>query len=280
MVSERIWNFIPYNKKLIENKISSVEINFPNKKIKLNFVPKMLALNRKALDKYVANLAKKSGARIILNRKVLKIDKANNKFLVKTNKETYEFDYIIGCDGPLSVVREFLRLKQPKLRLGILCYDNKKNRSEMAITYASRHGFSWIVPRGNRSEYGVLEIPHTAKEEFAQLLKKQKIKAKKIYSALVPQTLILPDNDRVALCGDSCGTVKTWSGGGIIWGLTAADILIKNFPNIKKYNDEFRKFFEPRFLFSNIATKIAMKAGFDLPQILPKEVLFDSDWIY
>lgn len=280
LVSERLWNFIPKNEKIVQNKLDSVIINFPKKRVKLNFLPHVLVANRKSLDKYVAGLAKKSGAKIILNTKVMGIEKEKEKITVKTNKKLYEFDYLIGCDGPLSPARKFLNLKEPKFRLGIFFHDKKSNSSHTAVTYASKNGFCWIIPRGSCTEYGAIESPDIVKKIFYDFCKKKKIKIKKMYSGLVPEGLTTSNSDKIALCGDSAGLTKPWSSGGVIWSLTAADVLVKNFPNIKKYNGQLRKFFEPRFFFSELLTKTSKKIAFSFPQVLPKEILFDSDWIY
>ena len=66
LVSYRLWDFIPKSKKLIMNTINEAVLHFPEKQVSLRFFPKMLVLNRKSLDGYIASLAEKNGAKIIL----------------------------------------------------------------------------------------------------------------------------------------------------------------------------------------------------------------------
>jgi len=72
---------------------------------------------------------------------------------------------------------------------------------------------------------------------------------KDIALSLVPCSgikMIFSKNKQVALCGDAMGLTKPWSGGGIIWSLYAADILLNNFPNFGKYEKKLRGFLSQR----------------------------------
>ncbi len=285
LISRRLFGHIPANESLVENVLREIELKFPERTVSVTFFPRMLAVNRANLDRYVAGLAQKAGAKILLGHKVEKIIhmKGKRTTLLITHRgenKYYEFDYLIGCDGPLSVVRRALRLPEPRLKLGILTYINKKDSSDIAKITAFPNGFGWVLPRGKRTEVGILEKPQTAKKLFQKFCRKLRLKPKKICSALIPEGLIISNNSRIALCGDAAGLTKPWSSGGIIWELTAADLLVKHFPNIKKYNSALRRFFEPRVFFSRILTKAIVWLGFNLPWLLPKKAKFDPDWAF
>jgi flavin-dependent dehydrogenase len=280
LISERLWDFIPPNKKLIENLIDEAIINFPRKKIKLKFHPKMLVINRKLLDQYVSKFAKENGANILLNNPVKRV------YFVKGRKPSiladkiYEFDYLIGCDGFNSIVRRSIDVSEPKYKLGIYTYKNKRDKSNVVNVFPSKNGFAWIIPRGSNVEYGLLEDVDIAKEKFNRFCRSRKIKPKKIYSHIIPVDLIKAEAGRIALCGDAIGLTKPLSGGGVIWGLISCDILLKSFPDFKKYNNNVKKFFEPKFIFSRIGNRIVRFLGYKLPYFLPKEIYFDSDLLY
>ena len=80
-----------------------------------------------------------------------------------------------------------------------------------------------------------------AKEIFNEFLEEKGIHLDRINSAFIPQGLIIPKNPKITLCGDAVGLTKSWSGGGVIWSLTAATLLLKNFPDFLKYQKELRK---------------------------------------
>jgi len=273
LVSERLWDFIPKNDKLIKNKMKTIKIKFKNKEVFLDMNPGMMALERAELDKYVMSLSK---AKLKLNARVTKIV-PGVKPVIYTKKEKFEFDYVIGTDGAQSFTRKQLGGKDPKFNLGVLVYEKTKKKSNVINTWPLKNGFAWEIPRGDSIEYGVFENPKVAYQEFKKFYKR---KPKLIHSALIPEGLCNVVKGNITLCGDSAGLAKPWSGGGIIWALQSADILLKNFPNLHKYDKELKEFFEPRIFFSKIISKTGVWFGNNLPFLIPKEFYFDSDWIF
>jgi len=281
MVSERIWNFIPKNEKLIENYINEAILHYTKKNVKLLFSPRFIILEHAELDRYVAELAEKNGAKIELNKPVKRVFALkNSKPQISVEDEIYEFDYIIGADGPLSVVRKCIGIKDPNFRLGIYTYVEKEDKSNKVDIWPFKNGFFWKIPRGNKIEYGIIDSVSTAKTNFEKICRSKKIRIGKLYSQLIPQSLVETQKNRVALVGDACGLTKPWSGGGIIWGLTADDILLKTFPNLSKYSESIRRFFEAKIFFSKLFMRLAYEFADKLPFLLPKEINFDSDWVF
>ena len=280
LISERIWNFIPKNDGLVENVIDEAIIHFPKKNVRLKFHPQMLVINRKLLDQYISKLAMESGANILLNNEVKKVYFFKNKKPQVLADKLYEFDYLIGCDGFNSIVRRSLKIKDPKFKLGIYTYINKKNKTNAVNVYPSKNGFGWVIPRSSHTEYGFLEEASVAKDNFNRFCKSRKIKPQKIYSHIIPEGLVKAVEGRVALCGDAIGLTKPTSGGGIVWGLTACNMLLKDFPNFDKYNEDVKKFFEPKIFYSKIALFAAKNLGSKLFFLTPKEIWFDGDWVF
>lgn len=277
LFSQRILEFIPESQKLIKNQIEYCLIHFPKKTLKIRFSKKggkFLVMSHFELDNLAANLAQKSGAKIILNREIKKEE-------ISTLKE--KFERLIGCDGPDSLVRKGLNIKEPNFRLaiqGFLAPPTKKWWGAKYVeTWATENGFIWKIPRGREVEYGIIENPKRAKFFFEEFLKKRNIKIENLNSALVPQGLAVPKDEKIALCGDAAGLTKPWSGGGVIWGLLAAEILIKNFPDFLKYQKELRRFFLPKIIFSKIATNFAYFMGFKFPWFLPNNFKIESDFL-
>ncbi|MFA5009432.1 MAG: NAD(P)/FAD-dependent oxidoreductase [Candidatus Paceibacterota bacterium] len=273
LYSERIKNFIPQIENCIENKIKSCFIVFPKKKIKLEFLPNHLVINREKLISVLINLVKKSGGEIFFQQEIKEIPK--------------NFDYIIACDGAGSAIRRLLNLPNPKIKIGVQVFIQNVNQENFVTTYPTKNGFCWKIPRGSCSEYGIMGEQETINKEFKDFLKKQEIKNQgKILSAGIPQPhfsfknsgLIFSNQDNVALCGDACGLTKPWSGGGIIWGLIQADILLKNFPNFKAYQKECSQKFG-LFIFKGIISKkIIYFLGNYFPSLIPSKIRYDNDF--
>jgi electron-transferring-flavoprotein dehydrogenase len=270
LFSERIFEFVPESKKLIKNEINFCKIYFPKRTIFLHFKRRFFVFDRLEFDNLLKNLAEGSGAKIFFNKNVSHSDL--QKFLK-------EFDRILGCDGANSTVRDFLKLPQPKFHLGIRGIEKRENFGNFVETWPTKNGFFWKIPRGKETEWGIMEEPKFAKEIFENFLKRQNLKLEKIESAIIPQGFIIPKNERITLCGDAAGLTKPWSGGGVIWGLVSANLLLKNFPDFLRYQKEMRKFFFLNFSFSKLAKKLVYFLGFNFPILLPKSSKIDGDLI-
>jgi len=269
LFSERILDFIPESKKLIKNRIQFFFLHLSQKDIKIKFSREMLVINHDELDRLLADLSKKAGAKILLNYQV------TSKNFPKI--ENY-FEKIIGCDGVNSFLRERLKEKKPEFRLGIQGFVKEKDFSNFVEIWPTEKGFIWKIPRGEKKEYGIIEKPKKANFLFQRFLKERKITISEIRSALIPQGLILPRNSRITLCGDAMGLTKPWSGGGVIWGLMACELLLKNFPDFLKYKKEVERFFLPKIFVSKNLVKIAYFL-FKFPWIFPKNWQIESDFL-
>lgn len=267
LVSGRLKNFIPFDQSLIENKINSCFIHFPKKTIALNFKLAHFAINRRKLTEFLFNLAQKAGAKILLGQTINDIPSG--------------FDKIIGCDGALSKTRESLSLPQPSFRLGLQFFLPIQDSSDYVKTWPTNDGFFWKIPRGSQIEYGALGPLSSIQKKFKRFCQNQKINfnQNELKSALVPQGLILPKNKNITLCGDAAGLTKPWSGGGIIWGIIAANILIKNFPDFEEYYREIRAFFGPKIFFGQLSKKLVYFGGENFSFFMPKKVFIDNDFL-
>ena len=269
LFSERILNFFPKSRNLIKNEINYALVNFPEKTIKVSFSKPFFVMNHARLDKLAGDLAEEAGAEIFLNYNIKKIPQ--------------NFDKIIGADGPNSFVRKSLNLKNPKYRLGILGFAVQGGRGLssdcFAEAWAVKRGFIWKIPRGENVEYGILAPINTAKKEFNEFLKNKSISLTGIQAKIIPQSLIIPNNKKITLVGDATGLTKPWSGGGVVWQLTAADILLKTFPNFKKYFRETKARMGAKLLFSRAAVSLVYFLGFNLPWILPENLKIESDFL-
>ncbi len=293
MVSERIWKFVPKKPELVKNIIHGARIHFPEKTVKLMFEPKMLVLDHAELDRYVAELATAAGAKILLGHSFTKLFFQKSKrpqiavaadmtteSVPAKHSHVYEFDQLIGADGPHSLLRKQLGQPDPDFMLGLFCYVDKKSTSDFVDVYPHKRGFSWIIPRGDSIEYGTLERPKVAKKQFGIFCAAHRVKPKNILSATIPHGLVHASAGSIALVGDAIGLTKSWSFGGIVWGLTASGLLVKSFPNFGRYNRQLEQHFGPRTFFSDIGTRVAVWTGFHLPGLLPRQMVIDSDWVF
>lgn len=270
LFSERLFDYIPESRELVENQINQCFIHFPKKTLRLAFKKKFFVIDHAKLDRLAARIAQKNTASITLGKK---IDKVGMDDLVK------KFDRVIACDGALSVARDWLGLEKPQYSLGIQAFIDQADRSDFVETWATKNGFIWKIPRGNDQEYGIMEHPGSAKILFDDFLKDRDLETANRKSALIPQGFYLPASEKVTLCGDAAGLTKPWSGGGVLWGLVLSRILLKNFPDFVKYKNEAEHFFNREIAAAEIAKRIVYAAGFKAPYLLPKNYRIDGDFI-
>jgi len=267
LFSQRILEFIPESRKLIQNRIDHVLLHFPKKTVRVEFSRDFFVMSHSELDKLVAILAQKAGAKIILNSNISSIPE--------------EYDRIIGCDGANSFVRKSLGLPEPRYRLGILGFTETRVSDSSASyveTWPCKNGFIWKIPRGKETEYGIMANPKEANKVFDDFLKKRNISLEKKVK-LIPHDLTIPKNSSITLCGDAAGLTKPWSGGGVIWGLTAVEILLKTFPDFLKYKRAMKRFFIPKIILSKTVVPLVYFLGFKIPWLLPKKSRIESDFL-
>lgn len=269
LFSERILNFVPESEKLIQNKIEYCLIHFPGRTVKVRFSKKFLVMNHSELDNLVWSLAQNSGVKLLLNSNV-----------TRQGLVTLGAKRVIGCDGVNSIVRKFLGLREPSFRLGIQGFVQKEDSSDFVETWPVKDGFLWKIPRGSETEYGAMGSPKEIKTIFDGFLEKNNVQLNDLKSALIPQGFLIPKNNSFTLCGDAAGLVKPWSGGGVVWGLMAADILLKNFPDFVKYQKAAKKLFLPKIFVSKMAAGAVYFLGFKLSRLLPKDVKIESDFLF
>lgn len=270
LYSSRIFQFLPEAKKYLRHQINYCLIHFPRKTIKLEFKRPFFVFERKELEKFIFERAKEKGVKFFFSREISEKDL---KIFEK------EFERIIGCDGANSVVRKYLKIKKPKYFLGIQGFLFEKDNSDFVETWVTRNGFLWKIPAKDYVEYGILEKGVLAKKIFLKFCQERKLEFSKLSSALIPQGFSLSYHPKITLCGDAVGLTKPWSGGGVIWGLSAAEILAKNFPDFLKYQKELKKTFIPQIIFSQLAKKLVYFLGFNFPPLLFKNYKIDGDFL-
>ena len=265
LFSERILGFIPQSTNIIKNKINYALINFPKKTVRVSFSKPFYVIDHAQLDKLTASLAEKSGASIILNHSIKELPKG--------------FDKIIGADGPNSVTRKRVGLRNLEYRLGILGYCGGRAFADFVETWPIKQGFIWKIPRGENTEYGILAPQRIARKTLFSFLEENNIVLENIKAKIVPQGFSLPNNKSITLAGDAAGLTKPWSGGGVIWQITLADILLKNFPDFKKYRREAYLKLKPRIISGKTCTNLVYFLGFHFPFLIPSKNRIESDFL-
>ena len=163
---------------------------------------------------------------------------------VKTGRGIFRSKILIGCDGANSIVAKHFGSRPKKLLMGVIGITTEENRSEdveiMIDRKASPDGFFWKIPRGRTTEYGLF----SSRADFLDLERFFRIKPAERRAGLIPLGPGKTYFQRALLVGDAAGMNKPWSGGGLIYGLTAARIAARTVAEAFEQDDFSEGFLE------------------------------------
>lgn len=267
LISDRIKDFIDLPLECIIKEIGKCQINFGKTKVNLKFSPIHYLIDRDLLNQHLLKLAQDSGAKIYFKHDV-------------TQEDFSFFDKIIGCDGALSKTRKILKLPDPPMKLGVQFFLKDQDQSQIVQTWPAKQGFFWRIPGRDKIEYGAMGDPHSIVADLKEFCKKQGLDISKINmeAAFIPSGIIMPISQRFALCGDAAGMTKPWSGGGVVWGLKAAQMLLNDFPDFKRYRTNAISFYKPMIDKGNLMLNLVLWFGQNAPFLLPRNVVRDNDF--
>lgn len=191
------------------------------------------AIDRVNLDQTLATAATDAGASIHEHHTVTDVTEHPDHVTVTvtTPDDTHTIDarMIAGCDGPRSRVRRALDLPEPtELLHGVLGFDPTPDHNDYVDVHLTiPRFFAWRIPRGPAGvEYGLAARPgEDVPDRFTTLTDAYDATIDQRCSGLIP----IGPPDRVTtprgfLIGDAAAQTKPFTGGGILYGMTAADL--------------------------------------------------------
>jgi electron-transferring-flavoprotein dehydrogenase len=189
-------------------------------------------IDRVELDRTLAACAEDAGADVRENHTVVDIEERHDSVTLTVSNdggtETVETRMVAGCDGPTSRVRRQLDLPEPEELLhGVLAFDPDPDDSDFVdVHLTAPRFFAWRIPRGDAGvEYGLAAPPSASVPElFDRLTRVYDVETEDFCSGAIP---IGPSERvhtrRAFLIGDAAAQTKPFTGGGILYGMTAAD---------------------------------------------------------
>jgi len=167
----------------------------------------------------------------LMGSRLKRIDFDAGSVTLTTGNKKIKCRVVAGADGASSVVGSALGAAPKEKVPGIIAIANEPNSSEFVELFFDRtltDSFLWKIPRGESTEYGMWG----SGSRFDVLEKFFKIKGKYAKrSGVIPLGPPKTYFDRAILLGDAAAMTKPWSGGGVVYGMTcaqiAADVLLK-----------------------------------------------------
>jgi digeranylgeranylglycerophospholipid reductase len=239
-VSTDVWEFTPDGARdeLLQNEISGArfhlrepgtdgdEYPFYKKEVISNVI------DRVGLDRMLATAARDAGVDLREQHTVVGVSEYRDHVEVTARgpdgTETHEARMVAGCDGPQSRVRSELGLPEPgELLHGVLGFtDEPADEDFVDVHLTVPRFFAWRIPRGDAGvEYGLATPPgDDVRAQFEAFTDAYGVETDHRCSGLIP---IGPSNRvtgrRSFLVGDAAAQTKPFTGGGILYGMTAAD---------------------------------------------------------
>jgi len=182
---------------------------------------------------------------------------------------------VAGCDGPKSRVRRELGLPEPdELLHGVLGFDETPDHQDFVDVHLTvPKFFAWRIPRGEAGvEYGLAVPPgDDARERFEEFVDGYDADVTRRCSGLIP---IGPPKrvtgSRSFLIGDAAAQTKPFTGGGILYGMTAADHAAREIdPDDPSTLGDYERAWRDD-LRGDIRLGHAVRAGYSVPKAVQK----------
>jgi len=189
-------------------------------------------IDRVGLDRTLAASARSAGVDLREEHTVLDVTEATDHVSLAVRGpdgvETHRARMVAGCDGPNSRVRRALDISEPEELLhGVLGFDETTDGGDFVDVHLTvPRFFAWRIPRGAAGvEYGLAVPPDgDARGRFEAFTNDYDVTTDRRCSGLIP--IGPPDrvtSERAFLIGDAAAQTKPFTGGGILYGMTAAD---------------------------------------------------------
>jgi electron-transferring-flavoprotein dehydrogenase len=193
-------------------------------------------IDRVELDRTLADLAREAGADVRERHTVTGVEERADHVVVTVKGDggtfTVETRMVAGCDGPVSRVRRSLDLPEPAETLhGVLAFSDEVDHGDYVDVHLTvPRFFAWRIPRGGAGvEYGLAAPPGASVNEmFDVLTRAYDVDTDHFCSGAIP--IGPPERvttDRAFLVGDAAAQTKPFTGGGILYGMSAADHAVR-----------------------------------------------------
>lgn len=238
-VSRDVWQFVPDTARtqLLQNEIRGARFHLGAATSKSYQFYKDTAISnvidRVQLDQVLATCAREAGAEIRTKHRVTDVVEHASRVEIEANTpsgiETFDARLVCGADGPRSKVRGLLGLPDPsELLHGVLGFTDEGDETDFVDVHLTvPRFFAWRIPRGDVGvEYGLAVAPgDDASERFRSFRESYEANIEQRCSGAIP--IGPPDrtvSTRGFILGDAAGQTKPFTGGGILYGMRAADI--------------------------------------------------------
>jgi len=272
--------------------IDTIQLILPSGKIiKIGKKNVGFVLNRELFEKFLAGECQ---AEIKLKKKVVNVEFENNLWKVETKGgEIFFSKYLIGADGPFSIVREKIFKEKVELLPAIeylVELEKEVDTSAIKIYFDQEKfplGYAWLFPKGRKIANIGLGGGKDLKEKLNYFLEEIVKKEFGNYRFLENRSWVIPRGgaklklfqDNAFLVGNAGGLIDPVFGGGInnamVSGKIAAECILSKKPELYERKIKSLSFFSPDLLLAQkILYAFSNPALNEIAEILEKKDVF------
>jgi len=298
-----------FSKNFVINKIRGAEIVLGKKSFKIGKNEYVAYVIDR--ENFEVDLFERIREKVILGKRVKNIFYKNNKIKLEIQGENYEGEFLIGADGPRSIVRKMVTDEKIEYINGVQALlKNKLEHEDLVKIYLDREYskgfFAWAVPKGDDVLVGLGTYDRNPMGRLKKLIKNE-FNGREIKEWIAGQ---IPIGElkkhymgNIYLVGDAGLFVKATSGGGLFYGLNSSKILaisLKNNGNYERNIGWIKKELHRDLIIHKIFSKIEDRemekifniisnedviekineyGHIDKPSIIAKKLIFDKNII-
>ncbi|RLF24174.1 MAG: hypothetical protein DRN15_03385 [Thermoprotei archaeon] len=282
------------------NKVRGAYIKFPSGESILiaRTSPQAYILDRELFDKELASLFISKGGELCLGSRVISVSEDNHIVKVRTQKHMEKGSYCViaeGLPGKLAHgigfdvwgLEDLLVGVQLELE-GVSLGGSDLNYVKVFLDPRWHQGlFAWLIPlskdkvrigtvaRTGRLAYVLLKRFMRYEDEVKRFLGHD-VKVTRLMSGLISLKGLskswVSHKARIALVGDVAGHSKPTTGGGVVMGGLAAQLLVDKIKegNLKEYRDSFIRRYGKEYFYMSVLRKVLDHIGPDLWEIIER----------
>ncbi|MHA1865378.1 MAG: geranylgeranyl reductase family protein [Candidatus Heimdallarchaeaceae archaeon] len=252
-ISEKVFIEFPIlktNKEFIIRKFGNTKIYFPGDYTVFGDTHAYM-IRRDKFDQFLAQQVKKSGGKILTNSRVIDAIETKEGVKIKIKKDGTEqlflSSVLLIAEGPKGDIARKLGFNTPELIRALEYRIQGEFSDTMEFFFDNEKypfGYSWIFPRNNETNVGVVTTAKNRKEILDKFLKERNISGKiiKKIGGSIPKNGVVKQlaTQKIALIGDTGGFTNPLFYGGIrnamLSGKIVADIIDFQRKNEKKFD--------------------------------------------
>jgi geranylgeranyl reductase family protein len=230
-VSGDVWGYLPEGARdaLLQNEIRGARFHVDGEDYAFYKDETVsYAIDRVGMDRVLADEARSAGADVRTDSEVTDVTSQADAVTVHVEGgDDVRARLAAGCDGPRSTVRDSVGLPESdEVLQGVLAFTDEDDGGDFVDVHLDvPEFFGWRIPRGDSVEYGAA-CPRGAEAAFAEHVAPDRELTRRCagHIPIGPPERTVSVEDRVFLVGDAVGQTKPFTGGGIIYGMRAADV--------------------------------------------------------